>query len=77
MHFSKTPLSFDQYKKYEIPQEYKAFIFEYLNIHEDKIDEIETDLIASGNKIFNSNMVRVNGNLFNVEIIVATVNYTF
>jgi hypothetical protein len=77
MHFSKKPLTFDKYNEYEIPQSYKAYIYEYLNVHEDKIDEIETDLIAQGHKIFHSNMTRVDGNLFNVEIIIARVGFTF
>jgi hypothetical protein len=77
MHFSKKPLPFDEYEKYEIAQEYKAYIFEYLNVHEDEIDEIETNLIAQGNKLFHSNMTRVDGHLFNVEIITASVGFTF
>lgn len=77
MHFTKKPLDFNHYEKYEIPQEYKAYIYEYLNIHADEIDDIEADLISQGHKVFHSNMTRVNANLFNVEIITASLSFTF
>ena len=77
MNYSTRPLAFDQYEKYEIPQDYSAIIHEYLNIEEDRIDEIESELIAKGNKIFHSNMSRSNKNLFNVEIITGNLPFTF
>jgi len=77
MHFTKRPLDFDKYDHYEISQKYTAFILEYLNISETEAENVEYDLMTKGNKIFHSNLVRVQNNLFNLEIIIGNLPHTF
>lgn len=77
MHFSKRPLDFTKYEDYEISQNYTAYILEYLNITESEAENIEYDLLTKGNKIFHSDLVRVQKDLFNLEIIIGTNTHTF
>lgn len=77
MHSSRKPLDFNLYEQYEISQSYKAYIVEYLNIDENEVEKVEYDLIQEGNKIFHSNLTRVQGNLFNLEVIIGSVSFTF
>ena len=77
MHFSKHPLKFEDYDKYSINQSYTAYTYEYLNITQVQADNIESDLIANGFKIFHSNLYRSQEQLFNLEVTLAKMEYTF
>ncbi len=77
MHFSKHPLKFENYEKYNINQGYTAYIYEYLNITQTQADDIESELITNGFKIFHSNLYRSQEQLFNLEITLAKMEFTF
>lgn len=77
MHYNITALNLTLYEKYSISQEYSAFIYEYLNIDQAQADNIESDLVSTGHKIFHSNLYRSQVGLFNLEIIVAKMPFVF
>lgn len=70
MHIDKKALPLDQYEKYQISQDYQAYIITILNIDQEKMDEFESDLITKRQKLFHADMVRANGNLFNATLII-------
>lgn len=70
MHIDKKPLALDRYQEYQIPQEYQAYSITLLNVTQEQMDDYENDLIFKGEKLFHADMVRVDGNLFNAQLIV-------
>lgn len=77
MSLKKIPLDFELYQKYEVDQQYQAWVFEYVNVSQDRLDEIEFELQQQGNKIFHIETYRANNGLYNVKIITAKMPYTF
>lgn len=77
MKFEKRPLDLDQYSSFEIPQEYSAYTYEYKDVDQNRLDDIEYELQTQGHKIFHIETVRANDGLFNVKIIAAKMPYTF
>lgn len=77
MKYQKMPLNFDLYDKYEIPQEYQAWIVFVKEVEQNRMDDIEYDLQTSGHKIFHTEVERSQGNLFDITLIVAQAPMTF
>lgn len=73
----KTPLDLSEYEKFGIDQRYTAYVISFENIHEDKCDNIEADYTQQGYKIFNTDMMRLDGHHFKYSIIVAKMGFTF
>lgn len=70
MHIDKKPLPLDQYQNYQISQDYQAFIITILNITQEEMDNFESDLISKREKLFHSDMARVDGDQFNAILII-------
>jgi hypothetical protein len=77
MSYQKTPLNFDLYAKYEIPQEYQAYIVILNDVEQQRLDDIELELQQSGHKIFHTEVNRSEKNLFDITLIVAQMSMTF
>ena len=77
MKFQKEPLNFDLYDKYQIPQQYQAFVITVNDIEQDRLDDIEYDIQKQGHKIFHTEVQRSNNNLFDLTLIVAQLTMTF
>jgi hypothetical protein len=73
----KNPLGLDLYGQLEIPQEYMAFEVVFENIDQEESDNLESDYMGQGYKIFSANLVRSNAGLFTFTLIVAKAGYTF
>lgn len=70
MHIDKKPLPLDKYDIYNIDQHYYAYIVTLLNITQEQADQFEQDLFLNGEKLFHSEMVRTNGNIFNAKMVI-------
>ncbi len=75
--FTKEVLEFSEYEKYEITQQYKAYIYTYDFVTQERADEIEAELYSQGQKIFHVELNRQPKNLFELKIIVGVSPYTF
>lgn len=73
----KVPLDLCDYKKYEIPQEYMAFIISFKNIDPDQCEDLEYDYLSTGYKLFNSNLEYGNEGKYNFTIIIAKSSMIF
>lgn len=74
MHIDKKPLPLDQYEKYQISQDYQAYIISILNITQEEMDNYESDLMSKREKLFHSDMQRSVGDKFNATLIVGVAS---
>lgn len=74
---NKNALNFDQYSKYQIPQEYTAYVLEFQNLNDSECENMEYDYTVQGYKIFHSEMERNNIGLFSLKLIVAKSDIVF
>ncbi len=76
-NISKSPLDLTKYDKYEIPQDYSAFVLNINNITEQKAEDLEFEYIQQGYKIFNSSLEHSTQGDFNLEMIIAKLAMIF
>ena len=67
----KKPLNFNEYEKYEIPQEYMAFEVNFLGINPEQCEDLEYEYLSTGYKLFNSDLTHANEGKFNLKLIIA------
>lgn len=77
MIIDKKPLNFNKYNQYEIDQRYCAYIIQVDNISECDAEQLEWEYFNSGYKIFHSELIRIQGDLFAYQLIIAKLEYTF
>ena len=73
----KTALDLNMYDDYGIPQEYLAYQVNVEDIDEQAFDDLEADYLAGGYKVFNSEMIRSSGELYNCRIIIAKMGFIY
>lgn len=73
----KSPLDFDQYSLYEIPQDYLAYKIVFTDIEQEESDELELQYTLQGYKLFHSQMQRSQNGNFELLLIVAKCNLIF
>ena len=74
---SRLPLDLDQYQKYDIPQDYSAYVITFENITAQECDDFENEYTLKGYKIFHSSIDRSIADLFNMQLIVAKSEFIF
>ncbi len=72
----RKPLPLDLYEKYNIPQEYPAFVITISPIELELVDNIEYDYLAQGHKIFNSELERTKEGKFTLSLIIGKLAFT-
>lgn len=67
----KTPLNLNDYSRYEIDQEYTAYIIKFSGISEKEAEDYEYEYVLQGYKIFSSQLERSKGDQFELTLILA------
>lgn len=76
-HVDKKPLDLDLYEKYEIPQDYMAYVITFTDIDQMQCDELEHEYYTKGYKIFHTDIQRSTGALFIYKLIVGKASFVF
>lgn len=74
---NKSPLDLNLYIKYGIAQEYSAFEISIFGVGQEECDDLEAEYLGQGYKVFHSEMIRKQGEIFDFKLITAKMSYTF
>lgn len=73
----KRPLDLNLYEKYNIDQQYNAYVLTVKDINDQEAEDIEYQYVTQGYKIFYSELKRSHEDLFILTLIVAKILFTF
>ena len=73
----KKPLDLNHYDQYGISQNYSAFEIIISDVELEECDNLEAQYLGQGYKIFSSEMMRIQGEIYDLKLIVAKMSYTF
>ena len=72
----RRPLALNLYEKFNIPQEYPAYIITISPIDLEAVDNIEFDYLSQGHKIFHSELERTKEGKFTLSLIIGKLAIT-
>lgn len=73
----KNPLDLNLYDHYGISQNYSAFEIVISDVELEECDNLEAEYLGQGYKVFYSEMIRIQGENYDLKLIVAKMSYTF